>query len=175
MAKVANVCLVQLQKRYFSFSKFRCIKSTCLIGQTRSLANLVKWHSVEVNGVVLVWYHRDGQPPFWNPLSVDEITNGEWVYQGRNEFIINCHIQDISENGADPAHLDAIHSSPIFFGGEPGHWTKFLNTWAWHEWQLQWRPLEPPQGHCSELELRHNLTLFGKWNLFDLKVKSVLH
>ena len=59
------------------------------------------------------------------------------MYQGRNEFFVNCHVQvsdimmmmlvndgccdhqDIPENGADVAHLDAVHSASIILGGEP--------------------------------------------------------
>ena len=38
---------------------------------------------------------------------------GGWVYQGRNEYEVACHIQDIPENGADVAHLPAVHKAPI--------------------------------------------------------------
>ena len=66
-----------------------------------------------------MWFHAESSPPSWHPVNLKEIDDGLWSYQGRNEYHINCHIQDISENGADVAHLDAVHSVPIFFGGQP--------------------------------------------------------
>ena len=33
--------------------------------------------------------------------------------------IINIFAKDIPENGADVAHLDAVHSASIMLGGEP--------------------------------------------------------
>ena len=56
-------------------------------------ARLRVWTCVERNGLVLLWHHADGLPPSWDPPVIDEVEDGDWVYQGRNEFIVNCHIQ----------------------------------------------------------------------------------
>ena len=86
-----------------------------------------QWPSLETSGVVLVWFHAEGSPPTWQPPTLEKIDNGKWTYQGRNEYHISCHIQDISENGADFAHLNAVHSVPIFCGGQPSvDWSTWI-------------------------------------------------
>lgn len=61
------------------------------------IAKVRTWINREVNGIVFVWYHAEGEEP-WE-ISTFE-TEGMWLH-GSNEFIVNCHIQDIPENGAD--------------------------------------------------------------------------
>ena len=74
-----------------------------------------------------MWFHAESSPPSWHPVNLSEIDDGDWTYQGRNEYHIGCHIQDISENGADVAHLDAVHSVPMVFGGEPSaSWSTWI-------------------------------------------------
>ena len=100
-----------------------------LFDKTRSLANLKRKISCETNGVILVWFHAEDSAPSWHPLELEEINSGRWSYQGRNEYHISCHIQDISENGADVAHFDSIHSVPIFCGGQPSPtWSQLFKS-----------------------------------------------
>jgi hypothetical protein len=40
-----------------------------------------------------VWYHADVEEPLWHLASIPQIQNGQWRYGGRNEFIVNSHIQ----------------------------------------------------------------------------------
>jgi cholesterol 7-dehydrogenase len=42
----------------------------------------------------MVWYHAENEEP-WKIESVKEIETKEWVFQGKNEFFVNCHIQEI--------------------------------------------------------------------------------
>ena len=90
---------------------------------------------------------------------------------------VSCHIQDIPENGADVAHLDAVHRATIVAGGEPAAWLERLLSWTYHEWAIEWRPMEEVEGkeamrHCAQVKLRHKMTLFGKLNLLNLKVSN---
>lgn len=52
---------------------------------------------------------------------MDEIINGEWEYKGRTEHEINCHIQEIPENGADIAHLNYLHLAGVNNGSFISH------------------------------------------------------
>jgi hypothetical protein len=63
-------------------------------------AKLKKWTSKEVNGLIFIWHHVDNQNP-WELKFFKQIESREWVFYGKNEYVINCHIQDIPENGAD--------------------------------------------------------------------------
>jgi cholesterol 7-dehydrogenase len=145
--------------------------------QTRDLAKLKTWTSVEINGLICIWYHADDEPPVWVPLPLPQVNSGAWVYQGRNEYHVTCHIQDIPENGADPAHLDAVHASAIIGGGEPSRWMEWLTQWTWHEWAIDWRPLEEAEGdnlkHRAKVNLSHTMTMMGRFNLFSLKVHKL--
>ncbi|CAD6207856.1 GSCOCG00010244001-RA-CDS [Cotesia congregata] len=67
------------------------------------------WNCREVNGIIFVWYHAELSDPEWELEPIPQIIDGSWRFQGRNDFHISCHIQDIPENGADWAHLNAVH------------------------------------------------------------------
>ena len=80
----------------------------------------IKTHTcLERNNLVFIWHHADKEEPAWFPPILEEVEDGSWVYQGRNEYHVNCHLQDIPENGADVAHLKAVHGTSIMTGGEP--------------------------------------------------------
>ena len=49
------------------------------------------WKSVELNGLVYVWYHAENIDPYWDPVRITELNSNDsdskhWVYRGRNEF-----------------------------------------------------------------------------------------
>ena len=56
-------------------------------------ARVKSWKSCEVNHLIFVWYHAEQEEPTWQPTDVPEIKSKKWCYRGRNEFIINSHIQ----------------------------------------------------------------------------------
>ena len=41
----------------------------------------------------MLWHHADHESPAWEPPVIPEVESGQWVYQGRNEFYVNCHVQ----------------------------------------------------------------------------------
>ncbi|XP_012536044.1 cholesterol 7-desaturase isoform X2 [Monomorium pharaonis] len=105
------------------------------------IARAKVWKCCEVNHLIFVWYHSESAEPDWQPQPHTQITNGTWRFQGRNEYLINCHIQEIAENGADPAHLNAVHGPAMFLPGN-------LSWLAQHVWIVNsgWRP------HCSKTD-----------------------
>ncbi|KAJ4926556.1 hypothetical protein JOQ06_008729 [Pogonophryne albipinna] len=129
------------------------------------------WPSCELNGQVLVWFHCDGEDPQWLVPEQQEITTGEWVYRGRTEHFINAHIQEIPENAADIAHLDHLHTPAIVSGVD----LRYTNSKTWeflrHDWKVQWEPEAEPNKHCSQMLVKHALTVFGStWHLLDVCV-----
>ena len=68
-----------------------------------------------------------------------------WVGARSNEelmtnFQVSCQIQEIPENGADVAHLAAIHKDLALLGGEPNGWiTKATGLISWHDWTVSWK------------------------------------
>lgn len=61
------------------------------------IAKIRKWTCTEANGLIFVWYHAENEEPWELPVIE---TDGMWLH-GSNEFMVQCHIQDIPENGAD--------------------------------------------------------------------------
>ncbi|XP_066569444.1 cholesterol 7-desaturase nvd [Amia ocellicauda] len=134
-------------------------------------ARIRTWTSCEVNGMVLVWYHCDGLDPAWSLPEIEEICRGEWVYRGRTEHFINAHIEEIPENAADIAHLAHLHTPGIVSGTD----LRYTNSKTWeflrHDWKVDWMPEPEPNRHCSQMLVKHSLTVFGRrWPLLDLDV-----
>ncbi|XP_076139444.1 cholesterol 7-desaturase nvd [Alosa pseudoharengus] len=129
------------------------------------------WPSCEINGQILVWFHCDGDEPGWRVPEQREITRGEWVYRGRTEHFINAHIEEIPENAADIAHLAHLHTPGIVSGVD----LRYTNSKTWefvrHDWKVEWKPEPEPNKHCSQMLVKHALTVFGRrWPLLDLDV-----
>ena len=81
--------------------------------KVKSSASIRRWHCTEVNGMIMVWYHAEEDlAPEWYPCPIEEVNQGLWTYQGRNEYHVTCHLQDIPENGAGSTTVILIHSRP---------------------------------------------------------------
>lgn len=99
------------------------------------------------------------------------IENKEMVFHGGNVLWVNCHIQEIPENGADAAHLMAVHGDTVLSGASTGP-----RSWLWslcgsHGWEANWRQkTEDSQKHVAYSELKHYLRFFNKYRLFDVDI-----
>jgi cholesterol 7-dehydrogenase len=89
---------------------------------------------------------------------------------------VSCHIQDIPENGADVAHLSAIHRTSIAGGGEPSSaLSALLDAITWHDWNVTWTPdTAPGRKHAAVVQLTHSMKVAGRLQLFSLKVTIVI-
>lgn len=70
---------------------------------------LSSWPIAEKDGVVFVWNHPKKAAPKWELASLPPCPGGDWVEAERHEWIIDNHIQDITENSQDHAHFYAVH------------------------------------------------------------------
>lgn len=126
-----------------------------------------KWISIEMHGFIFVWYCVEELEQPWSLPKSDEVQTNKMVYHGRNEFYVNCHIQEIPENGADLAHFTAIHNKSFLAGGcDPKD--NFLSNLGYHEWQASWCPSE--EKHIAEVKLSHSFLLLNKFHCFRMKV-----
>ena len=124
---------------------------------------LKQWPSLERNGYVCVWHHAEGEEPNWFPPATPEIDSGEWQFGGRTENIVNCHLQEIPENGADVGHLNQIHAPSMIWGKFFGSWTRtsIMNfLFGAHEWGAEWHTDEKDK-HVARIRITQNFTLFG--------------
>ncbi|XP_051863640.1 cholesterol 7-desaturase nvd isoform X4 [Drosophila albomicans] len=132
-----------------------------------SAIKVKKWISTEVNDHIFIWYNvEDLEQPWTIPIS-DELQTKQFVYQGRNEFYVNCHIQEIPENGADLAHFAAIHKKS-FMSGCIDAKENFLTNFARHDWKASWSATEDK--HIAEVKLCHYIVLFNKFKFFKINV-----
>ncbi|CAG5867225.1 unnamed protein product, partial [Menidia menidia] len=148
----------------------KCVKIP-YTGKVPEFAKVRRWLSCEVNQQILIWFHCDGEEPPWTIPEVQEITNRQWVYRGRAEHFISAHIQEIPENAGDIAHLNHLHTTGIVSGADLRHTNS--KTWEFlqHYWEAHWEPELEPNTHCSQMVIKHTLTVFGwHWPLLDLRV-----
>ncbi|MCP9264280.1 Cholesterol desaturase daf-36 [Dirofilaria immitis] len=91
---------------------------------------------------------------------IDEISNGEWKYRGRTEHEINCHIQDIPENGADIAHLNYLHLAGINKGNDISK-IEMENPEPIirHIWDGRWEQQSEPNKHIGVMYLKQVMTI----------------
>ena len=125
-----------------------------------------------MNGEIFVWHHADNEEP-WEMPSIKEIENGEWVYHGRNEYMVNVHIQDIPENGADVAHLTSVHGPNMLTGNDLRFTRSDWASFGWHSWHASWNPpTDPNKNHIAIMKLNHGIQLFNKITLCQLNVTA---
>lgn len=138
-------------------------------------SKLKKWKSCEVNGAIFVWHHAEDDEPWELPV-VKEIDSGEWCYYGRNEFLISCHIQEIPENGADVAHLNAVHGPNMLTGSDIRYSRQPWASFGIHSWNAQWSACtEENKQHLATMTLTHSIKLFNKIEVssMDVNVRQV--
>lgn len=145
--------------------KFRGDDGACVnipySNKVPEVAKAKTWPSCEVNEFIYIWYHADEEPPSWEVCEVANITNKSWVYRGRTEHVVRCHIQEIPENGADIAHFSQVHESSVFSGMKISYLFGPLCKFIKHDWTPSWEPQPPPYKHMAHISLRQKIESFG--------------
>ncbi|CAK66954.1 unnamed protein product (macronuclear) [Paramecium tetraurelia] len=75
-------------------------------GEVKIKTYLVK----EVKGIVYVWLHSKEAKPWYDVVSEE---SDHLTLRAESINYVNCHIQEIPENGADMRHFDYIHASAM--------------------------------------------------------------
>lgn len=135
-----------------------------------SSSKIRHWISKEMHEMIFIWYHIENEEP-WELPEIEEVESKEYVYQGRNEFIVSCHIQEIPENGADLAHFTAIHNPSILAGSSPKD--NPLSVLGTHRWDATWKGSNPETKHISTLSLKHLLEIYPKVQFCQVDVIGV--
>ena len=74
-------------------------------------ARLRTYPVIERNGFVLAWYHPHDAAPQWDIPVIPEIGDPAWSDFYSSTHIIKTVPQEMSENGADPAHFRYVHGT----------------------------------------------------------------
>ncbi|XP_022103258.1 cholesterol 7-desaturase-like, partial [Acanthaster planci] len=70
----------------------KCVK----IAYTDKVPDSIKvptYRSLEINDMILLWFHAEGEEPSWYPPEIEKIKSGEVKFNGIFEAYVNCHIQ----------------------------------------------------------------------------------
>ena len=74
-------------------------------------AKLRTYPTVVRNGFVLAWYHPFDEPPQWDIPVVEEVGDSAWSEFYSSSYVVHTVPQEMSENGADPAHFRFVHGT----------------------------------------------------------------
>eukprot|EP01080_Neovahlkampfia_damariscottae_P000149 gene149-4395_t len=111
------------------------------------------WKSIEINQMIIVWYHAEDEEPKWEPHHIKEVDEGRYIRHGFTEEYIRCHPQDLHENGPDSAHLNVVHTDAVF-----------LPSILKHHWSATWdKKKEEP--HISKVQVNESASLFGLFTI----------
>ncbi len=67
---------------------------------------------LERNGMILVWYHPNGEPPMWDIPELAPFTDTETYSSSIHRvFEVAACWQEIAENGVDSAHFRYVHNT----------------------------------------------------------------
>jgi hypothetical protein len=72
-------------------------------------AALGAWTVREGDGIILVHHGPEGAPPAWQVPSLPESSVEGWTLIQKKQWRIRTHVQEISENIADPTHFRYVH------------------------------------------------------------------
>ncbi len=79
--------------------------------RTNGKARVRTYPTIVRNGVVLSWYHPYEAEPSWEVPVIEEIGDPAWSGFFSSSYVIHTIPQEMSENGADPAHFQFVHGT----------------------------------------------------------------
>lgn len=135
------------------------------------------WPCLEINAQVLVWFDAEDREPLWWPPVIEGVQSGAWSCRGFSSHMINAHIQEVPENGADVPHLIHLHGSILFTGNDLRK-TRTADgpscgRIARHCWEATWEPGTGDRAHIADLHLKHCIRIFGMaFHALDIEVKA---
>ncbi|BAZ50085.1 Rieske (2Fe-2S) region [Nostoc sp. NIES-4103] len=75
-------------------------------------AYIKPWSVREINGLIMVWYHAEGEAPTWEIPKLKEYNSPTWSpFRCAAQWRLRSHIQEIQENPLDTSHLKFIHGA----------------------------------------------------------------
>ncbi|KAL5460176.1 hypothetical protein EMCRGX_G033604 [Ephydatia muelleri] len=131
------------------------------------------WPSTECHELIYVWYDAEGRDPKYELEEIEELKTGQWTYRGRVVHYIAAHIEEISENGADVAHLTALHQPGIIGGGGLDFAETWLSKLHSHNWTATWKSKTESLSHIGHMTLHLANSFLGfKLQFLDVHVNS---
>jgi len=93
--------------------RFDCDGNNTLIPyseRTNKKACVRAYPTVERNGLVMAWYHPEGEAPMWEVPEIPEFNDPDNYTQMMTfDYVIHAPWQELAENGVDAAHFRYVH------------------------------------------------------------------
>eukprot|EP00744_Colponema_vietnamica_P003967 GILI01006002.1.p1 GENE.GILI01006002.1~~GILI01006002.1.p1 ORF type:complete len:440 (+),score=79.98 GILI01006002.1:149-1321(+) len=125
-------------------------------------ANIKKvYHVCETNGMIHLWHDSEDGAPKWDLVHREEINSTNYYLAAESLAFVNCHIQEIPENGADVAHLNVLHKDLV------GDWAP--NFLAFHGWSATWA-VDQLKPHITNMKVFEDIKA---WNSYTVPFASV--
>ena len=74
-------------------------------------ARIRPWDLREVNGLIMVWHHPEGEAPLWEIPEVEEYASDEWTEYSVRRWKIRTRNQEMAENTVDTQHFHYVHGA----------------------------------------------------------------
>lgn len=111
--KVANNCVVCPFHCWHFDEEGKCVKIP-YCNKIPHLENnsLTSYPTIENEGVVLMYYHKEHhEPDYFLPNFSEEFPDDLWTTPKRTIFYIKTHVHELGENGFDIPHFLPVHGS----------------------------------------------------------------
>lgn len=74
-------------------------------------ARVRAWNLIERNGLLMTWYHPDGDEPKWEIPALPEYNSDEWTDYTIRRWKIRTRNQEMAENAVDTQHFHYVHGA----------------------------------------------------------------
>lgn len=74
-------------------------------------AVIAPWQVRELNGIIFVWHHAEGQAPTWEVPVLPEYGHEEWTPYEKRQWKIKTRNQEMAENSVDAPHFRYVHGT----------------------------------------------------------------
>lgn len=111
---------------------------------------------VDRYGMIMMWYHPLNEPPHYDAISIDDLTDDIFEYRGAYPYPnIQMHLQEFAENAADFQHFQPLHGQVCI------PWTHIFvpHLFIQHKASLVFDPDKPHIAYFYDTAM---LKIFGK-------------
>ena len=74
-------------------------------------ARIDTWHVVEINGLIMVWWHPEGEAPMFEVPLLEEYGHDDWTPYETRRWKVRTRNQEMAENAVDTAHFHYLHGT----------------------------------------------------------------
>ncbi|KAH6944405.1 hypothetical protein HPB50_002922 [Hyalomma asiaticum] len=118
------------------------------------------WTCQESCGLIIVWFHADGEEPSWVIEWPADVVSGRMHQMARYETLCSGHVQDIAQKVADAAHLNSLHAATCLLS-LPEFSSRPRDSWLCRLMQLKWNTTFAVSGVQASVSISIQMSLMG--------------